>query len=53
MSLVLTIGRWSLTLFSVDIDDPDPGDTTVVSLGAAHELAPGFVPPAPYYEEEE
>ena len=49
MSLILRIGRWSLTLFDVGIDD---GDSPPFDVAAATEIAPGFVGPD-YYEDED
>ena len=50
MSLILRIGRWSLTLFEVGIDD---GDGPPFDVSSGTEIAPGFAPSPGYWEDED
>lgn len=54
MSLILRIGRWTLTLLAVEIDEPELYDEgPAMSMTSQSEIAPGFVPPQEYWEVED
>jgi hypothetical protein len=53
MELVFRIGRWSITFFRIAIEDLEEEDGPAMSVTSATEVAPGFAPPEPYWEDEE
>lgn len=50
MEIVVRFGRWTMTLFRIGIDDDDGPPMSNVS---DNEIAPGFQPPAEYWEDED
>ncbi len=54
MSLVLRIGRWSFTFFAIAIDEESYEEAPVVlSTSATTEVAAGFTPPEPWWDDED
>lgn len=54
MSLTLRIGRWTLTFFAIEIDEPEIEEAAVFMSTTSHtEIAAGFVAPEEYWEDEE
>lgn len=53
MSLVLRIGRWSLTFFAIEIEEVEVDFAPAMSVTSQNEISAGFQPPDPYWEDED